>query len=202
MEGFRPKTAKTAKMRIRTELYGTLIPSAVYLCAKIEKNGKNFVPTGRVIKYPTKCALFPDFPGPPVPGPGEALGGGPQGGSWGGSKTLENGRFRPKNGLYVQKNTEKGSKNGRFSTQNEGSGPSPGTPDQGLEKGPGPGVARGRPGSLPRTPGPGPGPRARAGAARAGAGSGDPGWDGGPPLGMGCRYKSVSLRSTDYPALP
>ena len=88
----------------------------------------------------------------------------PRMGSWGGSKTPENGRFRPKKGLIVQKNTEKGSKNGRFSVQNGGSGPSPGTPSQGLEKGPGPGSPGGRPGSLPRTPGPGPGPRARAGA--------------------------------------
>ena len=108
----------------------------------------------------------------------------PRMGSWGGSKTPENGRFRPKKGLIVQKNTEKGSKNGRFSVQNGGSGPSPGTPSQGLEKGPGPGSPGGRPGSLPRTPGPGPGPRARGGGPGRGRVRGPwAGWGSSPGYG-------------------
>ena len=179
MEGFRPKTAKTAKMRIRNELYGTLIPFAVYLCAKIEKNGKNFVPTGRVIKYPTKCALFPDFPGPPVPGPGEALGGGPQGGVLGRVQNPGKWPISAKKRPICTKEYRKGVEKWPFFDPKRGFRALSRDPWPGPRKGPGTG---GRPGS-PGEPPPDPGPRPRAPGARGG-GPGR-GWVRGPWVGWG-----------------
>ena len=43
------------------------------MCAKTEKTSANFVPTGRVIKYPTKCALFGVFQGPRAWAPGTPI---------------------------------------------------------------------------------------------------------------------------------
>ena len=51
----------------------------------LSKNVPNSVPTGRVIKYPTKCAFF-GLPGAPGRPPGEGASGGLLGGylaSWG-----------------------------------------------------------------------------------------------------------------------
>ena len=49
-------------------------PSVIY-CRKNLENLTNFVPTGRVIKYPTKCALFPSHAGwAPREGPREGGG--------------------------------------------------------------------------------------------------------------------------------
>ena len=61
----------------------------------LKKMYRNSVPTGRIIKYPKKCALFcPPGPpgGPPGPPPGPPLKGGPRGGLRGGPRRVPRGR--------------------------------------------------------------------------------------------------------------
>ena len=172
------------------------------MCAKTEKTSANFVPTGRVIKYPTKCALFPVFRGSGTPGPGT-----PILAVFGQDRGLPT---KPPISLCIARTSAQPDFHEGIESKIRGfrrfrENPHFWVELGGFRKIAKMGSARGLREPCPGDPGSGvpgeprvPGPRARA---RAGPRTGEPGpgsWVGVRREG-GCRYMSVGLRPTDYP---
>ena len=181
-------------MAKNAELSECLIPRLVYLCAKNVKKKFIFVPTGRVIKYPTKCALFPVFQGPPVPGPGEALDGGPQDGVLGRVQNPGKWPISSKIGPNSTKEYRKGVEKWPIFGPKRGFRALPRDPQPGPRKGPRTGVARGSPGEPPPDPGSRPrAPRARGGGPGRGRVRGPwAGWGSSPG------YGGVAIRRSPF----